>query len=204
LNGRAKRRARVPLLELHEMTPDQRAVHESVVSGPRGRMIGPLLAAIHSPELAVLWSQFGEYLRFGTCLPKRASELAILVCGRHWTSQVEWWVHSSAATDAGLPDAVIEAIRTCRSPQFTEAAELEVYEYARALLRTGQVPEELHTAVLTRWGTRGVVELTGVIGYYSLVAMTLNAHEIPVPDTDDEPLPRTAGLVELPEGRLTA
>lgn len=204
LHPRPKRFARIPLLRVDEMSPEQRAIHESVTAGPRGRMIGPLLAALHSPELARLWSQFGEFLRFKTCLPKSLNELAILVCGRRWTSQVEWWVHARAAEDAGLSPDLIEAIRAGEVPIFDTEAEFEIYEYARLIQTSGQVPEALHRAIVARWGVRGVVELTAVIGYYTMVAMTLNAHEIPVPETADEPLPRGVGLVSLPGGRLAA
>jgi len=93
---------RIPLPGPEEMTPAQRRVHDAIISGPRGTLIGPLRAAIHNPELAERWSALGEILRFRTSLPKRLSELAILVTGRRWTSQVEWWVHARAAADAGL------------------------------------------------------------------------------------------------------
>jgi len=193
--------ARIPLLSAEEMTPEQRHVYDAVVSGPRGRMIGPLLAAIHSPELAGLWSRFGEYLRFKTGLPARHSELAIIVAGRRWTSQVEWWIHARIGAEAGLPQAAIDAIRDLRPPLFDDPADLEVYEFARTLQMHGQVSDDTYAAVKRRWGTRGVVELTAVIGYYAMVAMTLNAHRIPVPD-EHQPLPTPDGLVDLPAGRL--
>jgi 4-carboxymuconolactone decarboxylase len=98
------------------MTPEQRAVHDEVVSGPRGRLIGPLRAVIHSPDLAARWSRIGEFLRYSTCLPKKLSELAIIVTGRHWNSQLEFYVHAEAAREAGLDEAVIEAIRCGRPP----------------------------------------------------------------------------------------
>lgn len=195
-------RPRVPLLRVDEMSPEQRRIHESVIAGPRGRMIGPLLAAIHSPDLAVLWSRFGEHLRFNTSLPKTLNELAILVCGRRWSSQVEWYVHAQAGIDAGLNPDVIESIRLCRPPVFHDEAELEVYEYTRNLQQSGQVSDALHDAIKARWGVRGAVELTAVIGYYTLVAITLNAHQIPVPDEVAEPLPHSDVLIELPPGQL--
>ncbi len=171
-----------------EMSPEQRRVHDAVVSGPRGVMIGPLRAAIHSPELARRWSELGEFLRFGTCLPKRLTELAILVTGRRWTSQVEWWVHARAAAEAGMPADAIEAIRRGESPALPDHDDAAVYEFARQLQYTGQVPLPAYQAVERRWGPRGVVELTAVIGYYTMVSMTLNAHEIPLPDGVAPPL----------------
>jgi 4-carboxymuconolactone decarboxylase len=195
--------ARIPLLSVDEMSPAQRQIYDQVVSGPRGQMIGPLRAAIHSPELAALWSEFGEFLRYRTCLPPRLNELAILVTARRWTSQVEWWVHARACAAAGMPETVIEAIGVKRAPLFSEAADLEVYEYARTLQQYGQVEEEIYKAIQRRWNTRGVVELTAVIGYYTMVAITLNAHRLPLPE-GTEALPSENDLVILPPGRLGA
>lgn len=171
-----------------ELTPDQKAVYDEVVYGPRGRLVGPLRAVIHSPDLAARWSRFGEFLRFSTCIPKRLNELAIIVVGRHWNSQLEFQIHSQAALDAGLEPAAVEAIRLADTPVFTELQDAEVYEFTRELIQTGGVSDKTHAAVTHRWGERGVVELTGVIGYYTMVCFTLNAHQIPLPDKGEGPL----------------
>ena len=183
------------------MSKEQLAVHDEVVRGPRGVMIGPLRAAIHNPELARRWSALGEILRFGTTLPKRVTELAIIVTGRRWTSQVEWWVHAKAAAEAGVPEQAIEAVRVGQAPVLG-AEDGEVYAFARELQMTGQVSLPAYRAVEARWGVRGVVELTAVIGYYTMVSMTLNAHEIPLPDGmgDVMDAPPGGGLAVLPEG----
>lgn len=194
---------RLHLPSVEEMNPEQRDVHDEVVSGVRGRLVGPLRAVIHSPDLARRWSRLGEYLRFSTCLPKKLNELAIIVTGRRWNSQLEFHIHSEAAKAAGLDPACIEAIRLAQAPTFADEAEAEVYEFARMLQQTGRVDEPVHAAVRARWGERGVVELTGVIGYYTMVSMTLNAHEIPLPDDASPPLslPPGDGLTTLPPCR---
>jgi 4-carboxymuconolactone decarboxylase len=196
---------RIPLPDPDDMTAEQRAVHDTVVSGPRGKMIGPLRAVIHSPELARRWSALGEFLRYSTCLPHRLNELAIIVVGRRYTSQVEWWAHSAAAAKAGLSAEVIEAIRIGEPPVFSDADEAAVYEFARQLVHAGQVDEATYRAVEHRWGARGVVELTGVVGYYTMVSMTLNVHDIPLPDgvaTPLAPLPQSNGVMTpLPPAR---
>lgn len=182
--------SRIPLPSTREELTDdaQRAVWDGVVAGPRGRVIGPLRAAIHAPELARAWSALGESLRFGTSLGKRLSELAIIVTGRRWSAQVEWFVHAQAAADAGLEPAIIAAIRDGQPPPFTQPADALVYDYARLLLRDGFVPAALHAAATERFGVKGVVELTALVGYYSMVAMTLNAHDVPLPDGATPPL----------------
>ena len=174
--------ARIPLPGPDELSPEQRRVYDSVLAGPRGQVIGPLRAVIHSPDLAARWSALGEFLRYGTCLPKRLNELAIVVTGRRWSSQVEWWVHARAAAEAGIPQGALDAIHRGEAPVFDEPDDALVYDFARELQMSGQVPPALYDAVRDRWGARGVVELTAVIGYYTMVSMTLNAHEIPLPD----------------------
>src|SRR5262245_1038280 len=187
-----------------EMTAEQRDVHDEVVSGVRGRLVGPLRAVIHSPDLARRWSRLGEYLRFSTCLPKKLNELAIVVTARRWNSQLEFHIHCEAAKAAGLDPACVEAIRLGQAPTFADEAEVEVYEFARMLQQTGSVDATVHAAVTARWGERGVVELTGVIGYYTMVSMTLNAHEIPLPQDAIPPLQlaENGGLTPLPACRL--
>lgn len=197
--------ARIPLPSPGEMNSEQLAVYESVVSGPRGTLIGPLRAVIHSPDLAARWSNLGEFLRFKTCLPPKLNELAIIVTGRRWTSQVEWWVHAQAAAAAGLSVEILEAIRLGEAPVFTDADEALVYEFTRQLQTSGRPDLATYKAAEKNWGARGVVELTAVIGYYTMVSMTLNAHEIPLPDGVAEPLqPASSGLAPLPPARMTA
>jgi 4-carboxymuconolactone decarboxylase len=196
--------SRIPLPSLEDLSPEQRRVRDAIVAGPRGEIIGPLRAVIHSPELAVRWSSLGEFLRFKTCLPPKLNELAIIVTGRRWTSQIEWWVHARAAAAAGLSATVIEAIRTGAAPVFDDPGDAAVYEFARQLQQTGTVPIATYRAVEQRWGAKGVVELTAVIGYYTMVSMTLNVHEIPMPDGIAPPLSPLAenALPALPGASL--
>jgi len=180
--------SRIPLPSPDNMSDDQKRVYEKIVSGPRGRLVGPLRAALHSPELAERWQALGALLRFGTSLPPRVSELAIVVTARRWNSQIEWHIHAQAAREAGIADAVLDAIRSRATPSFESRDDEVVYEFARQLQETGQVNPELYAEAVARWQAVGVVELTAVIGYYTMVSMTLNAHEIPMPDDAPAPL----------------
>jgi 4-carboxymuconolactone decarboxylase len=190
---------RIPLPGREELDEAGREVWDRVVSGPRGVVIGPLRAAIHNPELAARWSALGEALRFGTSLPKRLSELAICVTGRRWSSQVEWWVHARVAAENGIAPAILDAIREGRPPAFADAEEALVYDFARFLQQDGTVPDAIHAAAREAFGVKGVVELTALIGYYTMVSMTLNAHGIPVPGNEPDPLtPPERGLFTLP------
>jgi len=180
---------RVPLADPDHLSPEQKAVYDRIVSGPRGQVVGPLRAVLLIPELAERWQQFGEQLRFNTSLPKRLTELAIITVARHYNSQVEWYIHARAALTAGVPTDVIAAIERGEGPAFEEPADAEVYDFARELLMGGDVRDETHRRICDRHGAEGVVELTAVIGYYAMVSMMLNAQDIPTPD-GSEPLDR--------------
>ena len=174
--------ARIPLVTPDTtMTPEQRKVYEAVASGPRGKVQGPLLAALHRPELADKWQQLGELLRYRTTLPARLSEVAILVTAQRWRCQLEWHLHEGFALEAQMPRAVIDEIHAGRRPASAEPQELAVYDYAAELQDQRIVSEETYRRALGHWGVVGVVELTALIGYYTMVAMTLNAHEFPLP-----------------------
>ena len=173
---------RIPLPGPDEMNAAQRAVYDKIVSGPRGTLVGPLRAALHNPSLADAWQALGQVLRFETSLPRCLNELAILVTARHWNSELEWTIHAEAARTAGLDCAVIEAIRTCTLPDFTRVEEREIYDFSRELLENGKAGDGAYAAILARWDAIGAVELSALVGYYSMVAMTLNNHGIPLPD----------------------
>jgi 4-carboxymuconolactone decarboxylase len=177
--------ARIPLASPETLTPEQRPVYDRIVAGPRKRVVGPLLAALHNPELANRWQQLGELLRYQTSLGPQVSELAILVTARRWNTPLEWQVHAEASRKAGVPEAVVEAIRGSSAPEFEDAELAAVYEYARQLQEHGQVSASTYQDVLERLGIAGIVELTAVIGYYTMVAMTLNAHQILRPEDTD-------------------
>jgi 4-carboxymuconolactone decarboxylase len=181
--------ARIPLASPETLTPEQQRVYDRIVAGPRKRVVGPLLAALHNPGLADRWQQLGELLRYQTGLGPKVSELAILVTARRWNTPLEWQVHSEAARKAGIPESVIEALRISSPPQFDNAEDdgelAAVYEYARQLQEHGQVSASTYQDVLEQLGIAGIVELTAVIGYYTMVAMTLNAHQIVRPEDTD-------------------
>ena len=138
-------------------------------------------AVLHNAELADKWQALGALLRYQTSLTPRQSELAILVTGRHCRSPFEWHAHRTEAVKAGLPETVIEALLAQRRPDGMDDAESAIYQFAIELNQTHSVSNTTHAVAVAALGERGAVELTALIGYYTLVAMTLNAHEIPLP-----------------------
>ena len=180
---------RIPLFPSDDMSPEQRRVHDAVVAGPRGELRGPLRAVLHRPELADKMQQLGELLRYRTSLPPHLKELAILVTGRHCHAQLEWHIHEQMAVKAGLSPDVIADVHAGRRPRALDADGLAIYDYAEELNRRKTVGETNYRRVLERWQAVGVVELTALIGYYTMVAMTLNCHDIPLPEGVPPPLP---------------
>lgn len=164
------------------MDAAQKAVYDKIVSGPRGRIQGPLRAVLHNAELADRWQALGALLRYGTSLPPRLSEIAILVTGRACNSPFEWYAHRLEGEKAGLEPAFLEALLAQAEPPAMAADDALVWRYAVELNRHKSVSDATYAATLARFGERTVVELTALIGYYTMVAMTLNCHEIPLPD----------------------
>lgn len=164
------------------MDAEQRRVHDRIVAGPRGKIVGPLRAALHSPQLADLWQALGAFLRYSTTLTPRLSELAILVTGRACSSPFEWYAHEIEARKLGIEDGVIAALLAQRMPEGVADDDAIVIAFARELNQSNSVSDATYARALARFGERTVVELTALVGYYTMVAMTLNAHEIPLPE----------------------
>ena len=174
----------MPRLDLppeEAMTPEQREACAEAVAGIRGRVPAPMIAWLQNPELARRGQKLGELLRFQTSLEPRLSELAILVCARHWTSHHEWTAHKREGLKAGMDPEVIAAIAARRTPTLANPREAAVYEIARTLLATGRVPDALYAQGVAVLGQRGMVDLVGILGYYCLVALTLNTFELGLP-----------------------
>lgn len=174
--------ARILPPEPDQMSERQREVHEAIRSGPRGEVRGPLAVWLRRPELADRAQSLGRYCRYETLLPPRLSELAILTIARVWRAEFEWWAHAPIAREAGLSDAVIEAIRTGGTPAFDRSDEEAVYAFTRAAHETRRVPETLYARAVAVLGEDAVVDLVGILGYYALISLTLNAFEVEPPD----------------------
>ena len=169
---------RIPLPDQGSMTPEQRHVYDAIGNLRGGHVPMPYRAALHSPELADKWQQIGELLRYRTSVPLRLSELAILVVAHYHGCQYMWKAHQPVALKAGVGGDAVAAIESGQQPQFQMADEQAVYDYSAELLKTHFVTEASHARALAVLGTTGLVELTALMGYYVMVAMTLNAHDL--------------------------
>ena len=164
-----------------EMSEAQTKVYDAIASGPRGSVRGPFNALLRSPELADRVQKLGEYLRFNSSLPAKLNELAILVTARYWSAQFEWYAHAQYAAQAGLGADVIFGVQNERRPRGMSDDEAAVYDFCRELQVNKSVSDAAFGAALERFGERGVVDLIGVSGYYTLVSMVLNVDRYPVP-----------------------
>ncbi|WP_233853996.1 carboxymuconolactone decarboxylase family protein [Paraburkholderia sp. HD33-4] len=169
---------RLPHFDTSTATPEQKAVLDEILSGPRGNLNGPFLGWIHSPELAQHAQRLGAFCRYQTGLPLRLSELAILVTASRWQAQAEWYIHYPIALQAGVSEADAETILQGRRPEFANADDALIYGFASELYETKRVTEATYARAVGRFGHQVVINLVGLLGYYALVAMTLNVFDM--------------------------
>ena len=174
--------SRLGKLDPDNLTPEQRRIHDEIVSGPRGSIGGPFAPWLRSPTLADRAQKLGEFCRFNTSLPKRLSELAILVTARYWTAQFEWYAHEPMARDGGLAQPIIDAIRERLPPPGMKDDERAVYDFCMEAYALHRVTDATYARAVDVLGEQAVVELVGVIGYYCLVSLTLNVFQVGLPD----------------------
>lgn len=163
------------------LTPEGRTVYDKIANSPRGGVRGPFLALLHVPEMCDRLQHLGAYLRYDTLFEPRLSEMAILIAARQFGCQYEWFAHEPHAQKGGLAQPVIEAIRAKRRPENMKPDETAVYDYAHELVTNNKVSDATYQQVTKTFGTRGAVELAGLVGYYIMVAMTLLAHDVNPP-----------------------
>jgi len=178
---------RLPAFQIAQATPEQTAVLDEILTGPRGNLNGPFLTWIHSPELAQHAQRLGAYCRYRTGLPLRLSELAILITAAHWKSQAEWFIHYPIALNAGLPEATAQALLGGAAPVFEAPDDALIYTFTTELHESKRVSDLTYNQAAERFGHTVVINLVGLLGYYTLVAMTLNTFEM-----------RAEGQTELP------
>jgi 4-carboxymuconolactone decarboxylase len=179
---------RFALLTEATMSPRQREAYERIVSGPRKGAAGPFNALLRSPDVADRVQKVGEYVRFQTTIPAALNEMAILITGRFWGAQFEFWAHRRLARTAGLADAIIDAIAEGRRPAAMSDDERIVYDFCTELFRDKAVSDRTFAATVGRFGEQGVIDLIAACGYYSIVSMVLDVDRYPLPAGEELPL----------------
>jgi 4-carboxymuconolactone decarboxylase len=173
---------RLKLLSPGEMTADQKQTYDESIASKRGKPPEPMMAWLNSPDMAKHATRLGAFLRYDTSLPPALSELAILVTARHWTAHFEWYAHKKMALDGGLPLHIIEDIKNRRTPTFDDPKARVIYDVAKSLHEARGLSQPLYDEAVKLLEPRGLVEIIGLCGYYTMVSMTLNTYEFGLPN----------------------
>src|ERR1700758_3013008 len=144
------------------MTPEQKKVADAIQSGPRGAGLrGPFNALLRSPEICDLVQRVGAYVRYSSAIPPRLNEMAIIMAGRKWTAQYEFYAHRRLALEAGVETEICDALAGGTRPAAMQADEAEIYDFCTELLGTGHVSDGNFKKIADRFGERGVIDLIG-------------------------------------------
>jgi 4-carboxymuconolactone decarboxylase len=176
---------RLAVLDEQHMNDAQRALMESIRSGPRGKSItprGPFAVWLHAPEFGQLAQSLGGHCRYKTALPPRLSEFAILCTARQWRAQYEWFAHAPMAEKAGVKPKTIQDLRAGRTPKSAPKDERAIYDFIREIYKTRRVSDRTYKRVHAFLGDAATVELVGILGYYVLISMTLNVFRMMPPE----------------------
>jgi 4-carboxymuconolactone decarboxylase len=172
---------RLPAIPADKQTSEQRKAAEAFRANRNQDVFGPFVPLLRSPEAMLRVMAMGDYFRFKTLFPTRLNEFIILITARHFTQQYEWSFHYPIAVKAGLSTDIIAAIGDGRRPTALSSDEELIYDFCTELLRNNSVSDHTYARVVTRWGEQGVMELVGVVGYYTFQSMVLNTARTPSP-----------------------
>ncbi|MEZ4621815.1 MAG: carboxymuconolactone decarboxylase family protein [Caldilineaceae bacterium] len=194
--------SRLPIIQPKEFTPAQQRIFDSITGGKRsavsstgspltaeGGLRGPFNALLYSPVIGDAVQRVGEAVRFEGTLPPQLRELAILTMAAEWQANFEWWAHERIARDVGVEEAVIDGVKVGALPDTADAQQRMIYNFARDVIEHHQVSDERYTAAVAMLGEAAIVELVLLLGYYSLIAMTLNVFAVAVPEGEPTPWP---------------
>jgi 4-carboxymuconolactone decarboxylase len=172
---------RLPELPASQMTPEQKAAVAEFSAGRGYAPLGPFNVMLRSPEVMLRAKAMGDYLRYKNRLPKDISEMVILQTARGWSQSFEFTQHAKFALQAGLPQTVIDAIADGRRPEGLNPAQSAAYEFTAELQANKRVSDATYARAVATFGEPGVIDLTGVQGYYTFLAMMMNVARTPAP-----------------------
>jgi 4-carboxymuconolactone decarboxylase len=181
---------RVAILAEEALSPEQRALLDSIRSGPRGSGVGirgPFAVFLHAPAFGEPAQQLGAHCRFKTAVPPRLSEFAVLATASLWRTQFEWLAHVPQAERAGVAKKTIGDLHRGRLPKSAPADERAIYDFIQELYKTRRVSDRNFKRVHDVLGDAGTVELVGILGYYVMISMILNVFRMPTPEGESLP-----------------
>lgn len=192
--------SRLPIIQPHNFTPAQRRIFESVTGGKRkavsstgspltaeGGLRGPFNALLYSPIIGDAVQRVGEAVRFEGTLPAPLRELAILTVAAEWQANFEWWAHERIAREVGLDEAIIDEVKAGELSDGADPMQRMIHGFAREVIERHHATDERYAAAVAMFGESAVVELVLLMGYYTLIAMTLNVFAVEVPTGETAP-----------------
>lgn len=180
---------RMPEIPAGKMTPEQKKAADDFLAERKVPIFGPFIPLLRSPEVMLRARSMGDYLRYKSVLPAALNEFAILITARHWTQGYEWAVHEPIAVKAGLKKEITQALAEGRRPQGMSADEEMIYEFCTELHQNQSVSDATYARVQAKFGEQGIIDLIGVNGYYTFLAMVLNGTRTAVPKNAAPALP---------------
>jgi 4-carboxymuconolactone decarboxylase len=172
---------RLPPIPAEKQTPEQKKAAEAFRANRKQDVFGPFVPLHRSPEVMLRAMAMGDFLRYRTVFPTRQNELIILITSRHFTQQYEWYVHQPIALKEGLDRTVVDAIADGRRPSGLAPDEELIYDFCTELLNNNSVSDTTYARAVQRFGEQGMIEMVGVVGYYTFQSMVLNTARTPVP-----------------------
>jgi 4-carboxymuconolactone decarboxylase len=162
---------RLPAIAPEQYTPEQKRAAEEFLAARKVPVFGPFEPMMHSPDIMSMARSMGDYLRYHSAIGNTLSELVILVTAREWSQDYEWYVHQPIALKAGITKDIADAIADGRRPA---AMSTVVYDFTTELQRNKRVSDITFDRAEQRFGKKGVVDMAGITGYYTFLAMQLN------------------------------
>ncbi|HIJ56171.1 MAG TPA: carboxymuconolactone decarboxylase family protein [Deltaproteobacteria bacterium] len=201
--------SRIPYILIENFDEDQKTFFKNLTQGkraggsgvdrfltPEKGVKGPFNAWLYRPKLGDTGQRLGEMLRYEGVLPPQSRELAILVVAAEWEAEYEWWAHEKIGKAVGLEEGIIASIKEGKKPLFKDSDQAVVYDFTRELIKTRDVSDSMYHRAIEALGEAVVVELVILIGYYTLISMTMNVFRVPLPEGDETPI----GIVDGKDG----
>jgi 4-carboxymuconolactone decarboxylase len=184
---------RMPPIPADRLTDAQKKAIEEFKAARSADISGPFVPLLRSPEVMSRARAMGDYLRFRSSLPPRLSEFVILLTARRWTQQYEWNAHRPLAIQGGLKGEIVDAVAAGRRPAGMAGDEEAVYALWDEVQRTQGATDATYARAVEKVGEQGVIDVLGITGYYTMLAMVMNTARTPLPDGAKPglaPLPR--------------
>ena len=170
------------------MTAEQQDLYGRKMVGPWADLRGPFNALMRSPGMGDKALGLGDEIRHRNSLADRLVELAILVTGRQWSAQYEWWAHYKRAKEAGLPMHIADAIAVGRRPTGMQPDEEAIYDFSTELHQTQQVGDAVWARARALFTEQQILDLIATCGFYVLISMVLNVARAGIPGGEEPPL----------------